>query len=98
MYTKKAWGGNVDPAITIKFTPHEEDHSISLIIFEWNDEEYLGRYPSEDSYAVCFFPRGPPVVDARGLMVTGNSRKNTSVPMRLSARSSATRPMSANLY
>ncbi|CUS07324.1 unnamed protein product [Tuber aestivum] len=50
MYNKKAWGGKVDPAITIKFTPHEEDHSISLIIFEWNDEEYLGRYPSEDSF------------------------------------------------
>jgi hypothetical protein len=54
MYNKKAWGGTVDPAITIKFTPHEEDHSISLIIFEWNDDGYLGRYPSEDSFNVCF--------------------------------------------
>ena len=64
MYNKKAWGGNVDPAITIKFTPHEEDHSISLIIFEWSDEDYLGRYPSGDSYVVCFSRVTPLVVDA----------------------------------
>lgn len=51
MYNKKAWGGNLDPAITVKFSPHhDDDHVVSLIIFEFRDEGFLGRYPSEDSF------------------------------------------------
>lgn len=53
MFNKKAWGGNNDPAITVKFTPHHDNHIVSMIIFEFSDEGFLGRFPSEDSFDVC---------------------------------------------
>lgn len=53
MFNKKAWGGNDDPIITVKFTPHHDNHIVSMIIFEFKDEGFLGRYPSEDSFDVC---------------------------------------------
>lgn len=53
MFNKKAWGGNNDPAITVKFTPHHDNHIVSMIIFEFRDEGFLGRFPSEDSFDVC---------------------------------------------
>jgi hypothetical protein len=42
MYSRKAWGGDVEPFILTKFikaaddTP--EDPIVSLIIYEWKDE------------------------------------------------------------
>ncbi|KAF8249537.1 hypothetical protein K440DRAFT_598437 [Wilcoxina mikolae CBS 423.85] len=45
MYSKKAWGGNLDPSITVRFTPTESHNDIiSLIIFEYTDEPYIGRF------------------------------------------------------
>ncbi|KEF53115.1 uncharacterized protein A1O9_11023 [Exophiala aquamarina CBS 119918] len=55
MYSKKSWGGSVDPFILVKFFPdHTEGDSdpvASVIIFEWQDEGLIGRRPpGEDSY------------------------------------------------
>ena len=53
MYSKSAWGGSVDPFILTKFiqaTPEgDEDPIVSLVIFEWKDEDLVGVWPSEDA-------------------------------------------------
>ena len=63
MYSKSAWGGSVDPFILTKFiqtTPEgDEDPIVSLVIFEWKDEDLVGVWPSEDApkvetNSVCF--------------------------------------------
>jgi len=53
MYSKSAWGGAVDPFILTKFikiTPEgDEDPLVSLVVFEWRDEDLVGVWPSEDA-------------------------------------------------
>lgn len=51
MYSKSAWGGPVDPFILIKFLPQqsEQDPVVSLVVFEWKDEDLIGVYPSPDA-------------------------------------------------
>lgn len=51
MYSKSAWGGPVDPFILMKFLPYEgdEDPIVSLVVFEWKDEDLIGVYPSADA-------------------------------------------------
>lgn len=52
MYSRKAWGGNVDPFILVKFSQEgdkDDDPLASLVIFEWNDEDLIGRYRSDDA-------------------------------------------------
>lgn len=46
MYSRKAWGGDIDPFILTKFVKVEddtEDALVSLVIFEWGDEALIGR-------------------------------------------------------
>jgi hypothetical protein len=51
MYSRKSWGGDVDPFILAKFakanTENQEnpetDPVVSLVIFEWNDESLIGK-------------------------------------------------------
>ena len=47
MYSRKSWGGSIEPFILVKFLPdHIEDNSdplASLVIFEWQDEPLIGR-------------------------------------------------------
>uniref|UniRef100_A0A093UW06 Membrane protein PTM1 n=1 Tax=Talaromyces marneffei PM1 TaxID=1077442 RepID=A0A093UW06_TALMA len=46
MYSRKAWGGDIDPFILTKFMKVEdnaEDALVSLVIFEWGDEALIGR-------------------------------------------------------
>ena len=55
MYSRKSWGGNVDPFILVKFlkdtTPDDTDPLASLIMFEWQDEPLIGRLPAgADNY------------------------------------------------
>ena len=55
MYSRKSWGGPVDPFILVKFFPDktedDTDPLASLIIFEWQDEELIGVLPpGSDSY------------------------------------------------
>lgn len=53
MYSRKAWGGEIDPFILTKFVKVEDtadqDVLVSLVIFEWGDESLIGRPISEDS-------------------------------------------------
>lgn len=57
MYSKKAWGGDTDPFIETTFIktspPGDEDPLVSLVIFEWNDEDLVGVWPSDDAPKVC---------------------------------------------
>ncbi|OJJ50986.1 hypothetical protein ASPZODRAFT_55881 [Penicilliopsis zonata CBS 506.65] len=53
MYSRKSWGGSVDPFILTKFVqetlPEDSDALVSLVIFEWSDEELIGRARSGDA-------------------------------------------------
>jgi len=43
MYSKSAWGGDVDPYISVSFTKVETgDPVVSLIIYEWKDFNFIG--------------------------------------------------------
>lgn len=54
MYSQQAWGGPVDPFILIKFTDVGKDQGddpiVSLVIFEWKDEDFIGVPTSPGSY------------------------------------------------
>lgn len=54
MYSQGAWGGPVDPFILLKFLPYEGDQDpvVSLVMFEWKDEDLIGIYPSADATQV----------------------------------------------
>ncbi|KAI9796078.1 MAG: hypothetical protein M1833_006500 [Piccolia ochrophora] len=49
MYGRKSWGGPVDPFILTKFEKKDvegdADPIVSLVIFEWGDEEFIGKRP-----------------------------------------------------
>lgn len=57
MYSRKAWGGDVDPHILVDFmkdtTEDDSDPIASLVVFEWKDEPLIGIYPTADSEYVC---------------------------------------------
>lgn len=51
MYSKKSWGGAVDPFILTKFIPPknlEGDPIVSLVVFEWQDRPLIGKAVPED--------------------------------------------------
>jgi len=57
MFSRKAWGGSVDPFILLKFVkpdniPDNEDPIVSVVIFEWEDKSRIGVKPAEDSVEV----------------------------------------------
>lgn len=53
MYSRKAWGGAVDPFILTKFIKSPEgttgDPIASLVIYEWKDEPLIGILPPDGS-------------------------------------------------
>ncbi|KAK7612032.1 lung seven transmembrane receptor-domain-containing protein [Phyllosticta paracitricarpa] len=55
MYSKKAWGGSVNPFILVKFLKDNvalekgEDPVVSLLVFEWHDKNLLGK-PHDSPY------------------------------------------------
>jgi hypothetical protein len=57
MYSRKSWGGNVDPYIDVKILkptnlPDNEDPIVSLVIFEWADRPFIGKSSDpNDPYA-----------------------------------------------
>lgn len=61
MYSKSAWGGDVDPFILTTFMKTDpegdDDPLVSLVIFEWRDEDLVGRWPSEESPKVGVLSR-----------------------------------------
>lgn len=46
MYSRKSWGGPVDPFILVKFlntsSGEVEDPIASLVLFEWEDRDFVG--------------------------------------------------------
>ena len=56
MYSRSAWGGDTEPFVNAKFskvTPDgDEDPIVSLVVFEWKDEDLIGVWPSEDATKV----------------------------------------------
>lgn len=52
MYSRKAWGGSIDPYIETVFVKDNEagdsDPLVSVVIFEWSDENLIGRSVSDD--------------------------------------------------
>jgi hypothetical protein len=56
MYSRKAWGGSVEPHILVKFNqntaPNDTDPIASMIIFEWKDYDLIGVLPTADSAVV----------------------------------------------
>jgi hypothetical protein len=51
MYGKKSWGGSVDPFILTTFVKAEEptDAVVSIVIYEWADEDLIGRPVDPDN-------------------------------------------------
>lgn len=54
MYSRKSWGGAVDPFILVKFVkpdnlPEDRDPIVSLVIFEWNDRPLIGAVETGSS-------------------------------------------------
>ncbi|TDZ18635.1 Membrane protein PTM1 [Colletotrichum sidae] len=53
MYSRSAWGGPVDPYINVMFLPKEapadQDPTVSMVIFEWKDEDLIGVRESPES-------------------------------------------------
>ena len=54
MYSKKTWGGLINPYILVKFVNSKangknklEDPKVSLAIFEWGDEGLVGKAGNE---------------------------------------------------
>lgn len=62
MYSRKSWGGNVDPFILVNFIePDSEptgDPTVGLIIYEWQDEYLIGKPASPDRPDVRSFRHG----------------------------------------
>lgn len=50
MYSKKSWGGNVEPFILVKFLKAEAkegaDPTVSLLVYEYDDTKFIGK-PSD---------------------------------------------------
>lgn len=59
MYSRKSWGGPVDPFILVKFlnssVPQAQDPIASLVIFEWRDRDFVG-IPDPDYYGNVSVP------------------------------------------
>lgn len=56
MYSRSAWGGPVDPFVLTVFPNKtyegDADPIVSLIVFEWKDQDLIGVYPSPDALQV----------------------------------------------
>jgi hypothetical protein len=53
MYSRKSWGGAVDPYIDVKILKpsnlaDNEDPLVSLVIFEWQDRPLIGKQSDPD--------------------------------------------------
>ncbi|KAI1772408.1 lung seven transmembrane receptor-domain-containing protein [Hypoxylon cercidicola] len=53
MYSKSAWGGALEPFILVNFLNQtvegDEDPIVSLLIFEWKDQDLIGVLPTPDA-------------------------------------------------
>ncbi|KAK6438665.1 Membrane protein ptm1 [Oleoguttula sp. CCFEE 5521] len=89
MYSRKAWGGAVDPFILTKFIPpkdaipEDQDPIVSLVVFEWQDRHLVGKPvpPPDNTIYIC----DPPSIDAGlckegqlGSFITADNATETS--------------------
>lgn len=99
MYSRKAWGGSVDPFILVKFSKVNNvkgDPKASLVIFEWNDEGLIGEYRNPGDkvqLVISKFPASSPFE----LMKYSRSRK-LSATRQTSTLSFARKTKSAPSY
>lgn len=58
MYSKKSWGGSVDPFIQVMFKQNSNvgDEKVSLVIFEYNDKDLIGIPGPDHPDSVCLYP------------------------------------------
>jgi hypothetical protein len=76
MYSRKSWGGAVDPYIDVKILKPDnladnQDPIVSLVIFEWQDRPLVGKQSDpDDPYKVR--------VQERGTKWRGKRRRNNS--------------------
>ena len=85
MYSRKAWGGDVDPFILVKFTKSESQESdplASLVIFEWSDEGLIGQYRADDA-EVCLSTPWKQYKQQTWLIIGVRSRKQSAMPPTL---------------
>lgn len=52
MYSKKSWGGPVDPFVLVNFIETDKnkdikDPTVSVVVWEWKDTALLGKYTGE---------------------------------------------------
>lgn len=56
MYSKKAWGGSVDPFILITFIKSSQEGkdnpSVGVVVYEWRDEDLIGVWPPPEAATV----------------------------------------------
>ena len=62
MYSKKSWGGPIDPFIEVKFVDTDKnkelkDPTVSVIVWEWKDSPLLGKQTGEE--VRCAAPPSP---------------------------------------
>jgi hypothetical protein len=58
MYSKRSWGGAVDPYIDVLFIKDEASQTnVSLVIFEYEDKSLLGRQDVDNPDIVRWVPR-----------------------------------------
>ncbi|KAF2727319.1 integral membrane protein [Polyplosphaeria fusca] len=53
MYSKKSWGGKIDPFILVKFVRNDkndaiEDPTVGVVVWEWKDTDLLGKPVDSD--------------------------------------------------
>jgi hypothetical protein len=82
MYSRKTWGGSVDPFILTKFEKTTEgsdpDPIVSFVIFEWHDEKFIGRPRTPESVEVSLIV---PTL-ATALLTIQSYRRSTSAMRR----------------
>lgn len=56
MYSRKGWGGSVDPFILVKFLNKDNNTDpkpvVSMVIFEWKDVDLIGVLPTPEALQV----------------------------------------------
>lgn len=97
MYSRKSWGGPVDPYILVKFehpeVPEGQDPIVSLVIFEWADRPLIGKPDPNDKTVVWAQIKAG--MGHNGLMVI---RMTSCAMKRLAMLDSARKPILDPLF
>jgi hypothetical protein len=88
MYSKKSWGGKVEPFINIKFINSDknkdiQDPTVGVVIWEWKDSLLLGKPSDKPVDQVCLaFARQPGLADTVAARVHLQRRYHRREPVR----------------